>query len=104
MNQLPLFDAKRSKAHKERGMASAASHQRELLGIARAIALTLALNGDGTCTMDDVKRQMLKMGLDPRELGNAAGAVFKTDEWEFTGERIRSAQVSAHNREIKGGE
>jgi hypothetical protein len=101
MNQLPLFDGKRSRALKAKGMAKAAAHRNELLDFARGLALSIALRGDGTANMDEVKIAMLRLRYDPSELGNAAGSVFKGNEWEFTGRYVKSQRVSAHARDIK---
>lgn len=99
MNQLPLFDGKKSRAAKVRGMAKSAAHHNELLEIAREVAESIARSGDGTANMDQVALQMIRMDLNPAELGNAAGSVFRG--WEFTGERVKSTKVSSHAREIK---
>lgn len=101
MNQLPLFDGKKSRSLKRRGMASAAAHHNELLEIARDVAEAIARSGDGTVTMDQVAMQLISMDYNPAELGNAAGSVFRGNRWEFTGERVKSTKVSAHAREIK---
>lgn len=101
MNQLPLFDGKRARAAKARGMAKAAAHHNELLEIARDVAESIARSGDGTVNIDEVAVDMIHMGLNPDDLGNAAGSVFKGNQWEFTGERVKSTKVSSHAREIK---
>jgi hypothetical protein len=101
MNQLPLFDGRKARAAKARGMARAASHHNELLEIARDVAESIARSGDGTATMDEVALQMIRMDYNPAELGNAAGSVFKGNQWEFTGERVKSNKVSSHAREIR---
>lgn len=101
MNQLPLFDGKRSRAAKARGMAKAAAHHNELLEIARHVAEAIARCGDGTANMDQVCIQLMIMDYNPADLGNAAGSVFKGNQWEFTGERVKSSKVSSHAREIK---
>jgi hypothetical protein len=66
----------------------------ELLKRARAIALQLAQT-NGTVTADDVAKRL----DDP--LGPLAGSVFKTPDFEFTGERVRSTQKNNHSRELK---
>lgn len=101
MNQLPLFDARKSRALKARGMAKAAAHHNELLEIARDVAEAIARSGDGTATMDQVAMYLITMDYNPADLGNAAGSVFKGSRWEFTGQRVKSTKVSSHAREIK---
>jgi hypothetical protein len=101
MNQLPLFDGRKARAAKARGMARAAAHHNELLEIARDVAESIARSGDGTVTMDEVALQMIRINYNPAELGNAAGSVFKSNQWEFTGERVKSNKVSSHAREIR---
>lgn len=66
----------------------------ELLNRARAIALQLA-NTNGTVTADDVANRL------DTPLGPLAGSVFKTGDFEFTGERVRSSQKNNHSRELK---
>lgn len=66
----------------------------ELLQRARTIALQLA-NTNGTVTADDVAKRL------DAPLGPLAGSVFKTGDFEFTGERVRSQQKNNHSRELK---
>lgn len=101
MNQLPLFDGKRARAAKAKGMARAAAHHNELLEIARKIAESIAISNDRTVDMDRVSQRMVALGYNPADLGNAAGSVFKGEQWEFTGERVKSIKVKNHSRELK---
>jgi len=103
MNQLPLFDGRKARAAKARGMARAAAHHNGALGVARDIAKAIAgaYMGDGTVNMDQVAQGMMMAGFNATDLGNAAGSVFKGDEWEFTGRYVKSQRVSAHARDIK---
>jgi hypothetical protein len=101
MNQLPLFDGRKARAAKTKGMARAAAHHNELLEIARDVAESIARSGNGTATMDQVAMQLMTMDYNPSDLGNAAGSVFKGNQWEFTGTRVKSNKVSSHAREIR---
>jgi len=85
----------RSVGRKVEGMSAAARKRPELLERAREIARGVAREGDGTCTADDVADYM-EYGLGP-----AAGALFRTKEWEWTGRRVPSRQPSNHARELK---
>ena len=97
--QLEL-DLDRSLAEKAHGMAVAEASGAEWLeDILRPVARKVA-NREGSVTADSVKRYLIANDIHvPR--GNFWGALFKGEEWEFTGRRIQSALVSAHAREIK---
>ena len=68
-----LFDLPAGQALKERGMAQAATGRAELLATAQSIARNIAL-AQGKVTSDDVRRTM---GLEYRDLGPAAGLIFR---------------------------
>lgn len=51
-------------------------------------------------SIDDVLNECEKRGVDPN-LGAAAGSLFKTPDWRFSGQREKSIRVSNHGREIK---
>jgi hypothetical protein len=102
MKQGNLFDAQASQEAKEHGMEVAAMNRAELLEEVRELARSIATGRpEGTCDMDLLVDRMLRRGLKPEALGNAAGSVFMGREWEFTGRRKRSARVSRHANEIK---
>lgn len=100
MNQL-AFNLDASRTAKASGMGLAAINRESLLSLARKVAVQIAKANGGTCNMDQVSLALIGKGIDPRCLGNAAGSVFKTKDWIFTGERIQSAKVSSHAREVK---
>ena len=81
-------------ALKRTGMKQAAENRAELLERARQIALQFA-HKNGTVTADDVAFRMDK------PLGPAAGSIFKTKDFEFTGERRQSTRPDNHARELK---
>ncbi len=95
----PLFDSTASQEAKASGMTIAAENQPGALEMAREIALSIATEGDGRCNADQVGRRMKGLGYE--ETGPWAGSIFKGEQWEFTGERVRSARTSNHGRELK---
>ncbi len=97
-SQYDLFDARESEHRKQEGMRLAAMSNAEKLQIARKIAREIATITNGTCTADQVGRRLNKLGID---LGPAAGSVFKTSDWVFTGRRVNSHRKTNHARELK---
>lgn len=100
MSMGDLFDAVAGERAKQEGMARAADNRAVLLEMARGFAHQHALL-HGTVTADDVARQMAVHGFSPSALGPAAGSLFKTSEWEWTGEYVKSIRVSNHSRMIR---
>lgn len=96
---MDLFDITESLDLKAGGMELAATTRSELLDTARAIALELGRRGD--VTADDVGRMMEQRGYAVEDLGPAAGSIFKTKQWQFTGVRVASSRKSNHGRELK---
>jgi hypothetical protein len=92
------FDA--STRLKVRGMAISAGKNNIPLQKARKVAESLALARSGTVTSDDVSRELSRLG-ENGNLGAAAGSIFKTGRWEFTGDRVMSKRITNHAREIK---
>jgi len=103
MNEQPnIFDFIEAKHLKEKGMATAANSRNELLNVARDCAIWYAKHqGFGICTADDVAKVMTDRGYTYSDLGNAAGSIFKANDWNFTGSYVKSKKVSAHARDIK---
>ena len=98
MTQLDsLFDPMESAARKREGMAVAAAARPCDLEIARNIARSHA-ELHGTVTADDVGRKLQLSGID---LGPAAGSIFKTAEWVFTGDFKKSARKTNHSRLLR---
>lgn len=93
------FDARLSKALKERGMALAAGNNYDLLAVARIIALTHDKASIGI-TADDVGRALKDLGK-PHCLGPAAGSLFKEKHWVFTGEWRPSKRTTNHGRMLR---
>lgn len=98
-----LFDLAESNERKRLGMELACGPRRAILKLARTIAITIALaHPDNTCTADDVQEVLHRdYGLEPSDLGPAAGSIFRSASWRFTGRRIYSAQVNNHGRELR---
>jgi hypothetical protein len=103
MTQPSLFDARESERLKRQGMRQAAKARRALLLDARRLAIAVAKKNDGLCTSDTLgQAAQVVWGIDlAGELGNAMGSMFKTDDWEFTGERVKSTRVKRHAGEVK---
>ncbi len=87
-------------ALRDEGMARAASSRKALLLRAQRIAVCIAQGRtDRTCASDDVQEALVAVGVDPSELGNAAGSVFRGKEWELVTTR-KSRRTLAHARRI----
>jgi len=94
--QRELFNLPLGEQLKEVGIQQAVEPRDDLLGRARQIGRAVAIER-GTVTADDVQRRLIAEGSPP--LGNAAGALFRGHEWEFTGQWKKSARVSNHARQ-----
>lgn len=100
MNQIALiFDAEDSRDRKRVGMARAATNRNVLLDKAREIARELARR-DGETHSDAVSQELMQRGY-PDCLGPAAGSIFKTSEWVFTGRFVNSARITNHSRLLR---
>lgn len=100
-NDHPLFDDDAGEQAKEEGMEAAANSRQELLETARGVARNLALLSPNRETNIDEVGVKLYEVLKIKSLGPAAGSVFKGEEWQFTGKRIKSKRKKNHAREIK---
>jgi len=94
-----VFDRAESNRRKADGMAVAADHAPHLLGKAREIAVEIALSR-GVVTADDVGLELARRGW-PNCLGPAAGSIFKTKDWAFTGTFVSSTRVTNHSRLLR---
>jgi len=95
---MTTFDMEESKRLKEHGIRVAAEKRPELLRIARTIAKEIAVS-QGTVTADDVAEELRDRALG--DMGPAMAAVFRSRDFEWTGLRVMSKQVSNHGRELK---
>lgn len=98
------FNREESERLKREGMKQAADNSASL-EFAREVAREIATKhrsdaGLSCATADDVGAELERRGYSGN-LGPAAGSLFKGKEWEFTGQRIRSARKSNHARELK---
>jgi hypothetical protein len=89
-----LFGLAEGEARKEFGMDLAASNRPHALARGREVARELALKSpDMTVTADDVQKVLIPEGI---HLGNAAGSLFRTSEWVWTGEFVKSTRKTNH--------
>ena len=102
-NPGPLFDAAASEDAKRTGIENATSpliRQVRLLE-ARLVAFDLASGGREISADDVAEHYSSTLHIDLWEhLGNAAGAIFQTDEWEFV-RYVKSQRVRSHSNLIR---
>lgn len=102
-----LFDLVIAQRLKEQGIARAVGKggRSKVIAIAREIARDICLergrSGTGWVTSDDVAREMDERGIPYDQLGNAAGAIFRGEDFEPTGEFKPSVRVGSHARMIR---
>jgi hypothetical protein len=84
------------------GIATASGSRNPLVEKVRQFLRTLARDRDGRLvTADDAYQYLRQIGEQESVLGNAAGALFKSSEWEFTGCWTPSKRVSNHARMVR---
>jgi hypothetical protein len=98
--QKTTFDAVKAEGGKRKGMAQAVAAREPILQVARRLAVEIG-RIRGKVTADDVQMELIRQGYHPSDLGPAAGSIFKTAEFEFTGEWIKSERVSNHSRYLR---
>jgi hypothetical protein len=91
------FDLEAATSRRDQGLAQASLTRKHLLELARLAAVRVARRC-GELTYDDVFFELLNEGVDPTPLGNAAGCVFRGNEFKFTGRWEKSRRVSNHAR------
>ncbi len=106
MNQLALFSHRRAEQAKINGLHFAESVRVLLVRDLRVRLIELArtrsrLGDNSGVYADDAYYILTKMGHAWRELGNAAGALFRGPDWQWSGEWIQSERVSNHHRMIR---
>ena len=94
--QIQAQNLAQGEALKASGMKQAAQSRALMLSVARFCALQHA-KSHGTCTADDAVRYFTPAMKS--ELGNAAGSIFKGQEWIHNG-YTKSHRPSAHARVI----
>lgn len=95
-----MFDIEAGERLRDEGMAAAAEKRVTVLELAERLAHNIAYN-NGTVTIDDVREWMDKYTTNAKDLGNAAGSIFKGKEFEFTGVWVKSRRVSNHARMVR---
>jgi len=93
------FNAKESRDRKRIGMTRAAVNRNVLLDKAREIARFLAQR-DGETNSDAVSQELMQRGY-PDCIGPAAGSIFKTRDWVFTGRFVNSTRITNHSRLLR---
>jgi hypothetical protein len=93
--------AKEAEVAKETGITLAAEKRAEILQVGRGLAETLAKKNGGRTNAEDVVIELEKQGYDSRDLGPAAGALFRGKKWRFTGEWHKPVRVNAHASQIR---
>lgn len=93
-NQLNLFDLREGRRRKKVGKAMATTSRRADLDYARLVAKQIAMsNPSHECHIDLVQQVIMNEGI---SLGNAAGSLFKREDWLFTGRFVQSSRASNH--------
>lgn len=71
---------------RDKGMKAAAENSAELMKQVRlAVAIVARARRNRIATIDDAQQCLEAMGCKSSDLGNAAGSLFQTPEWTFTG-------------------
>lgn len=101
--QHPEFSIPKAERLKQAGMEAAAEARAEALAEAREVAELMGKNrGSDGITMDDVAWAMMDECPDKlKDLGNAAGSVFRGKQWRTYGEFVQSKRWSRHRNAIR---
>jgi hypothetical protein len=88
---------------RDEGMAQAAACRNPLVDKVRRHLRHLAQErADHLVTADDAYKFLDSIGENETALGNAAGSIFRSPEWEATGCWTASTRVSNHARMLRG--
>lgn len=90
----PTFSAPLAQRAKKEGMKRTAVRNK-WLPRAREIAVEL-IRKNGSTHADAVRQQLEAEGMPEKGLGNAAGSIFMTKQFEATGEEHISTRVKGH--------
>ena len=96
---MTLFDYAESTKNRDQGMKSATQGRAEILTNVRKIAGYLA-RINSKVTADDVRREYEYRGGSWSNLGNAAGSIFKGNDWKCVGFE-NSSVATSHARAIR---
>ena len=95
------FDEAKAAERKRLGMRAAAIARARLLVLARLGCERAALERpERTATADDAYAYLIDLGLDPAPLKNAAGSLFKTNDWKAVG-WTESTRATNNGRAIR---
>lgn len=96
------FNRRRAQSAKLRGMDAAAMARSQLLDQARQAMIGLASSRTTQeVDADDIARWLIEQGRDPSELGPATPSVFRSGDWEWTGNWRKSARISNHYSDLR---
>lgn len=94
------FDPALATRFKNQGMSASANLHQELLAQVKVALVKIARGRDSRCvTADDAAAWLIGHGHSAASLGNAAGSLFKGDEWELVGYRP-SERTSRHRNRV----
>lgn len=89
-------------AERDAGMIQASESRNALVNKVRYQLAHIARNRADRCaTVDDAVPFLEAIGMTPADLGNAAGSIFKTEAWEFSGHWLPSKRKSNHARPVR---
>jgi hypothetical protein len=94
------FDAERSEKEKRAGMSASASARQLLLDVLRRQLVRIAVSRTSrSVSADDAQEWLAENGYDPAALGNAAGSLFRSEDWVLVG-YVPSERVSRHRNRV----
>lgn len=98
---MTIFHSSRGEQLRLSGMEMAADNAKEYLSLARKVAAQIARGRFDRCVTADCVGRVMKTdhGLD--SLGPAAGSLFKTGDWEWTGKFRKSKRITNHSRLLR---
>ena len=94
----PVMDLTEAQKLMQKGLDAATAARPELVALMKAVARDIGRK-QVLVTADDVWLELAIHGVIPEMLGNAAGAMFRSDDWECVGNR-KSERVTNHGRRI----
>lgn len=94
-DQLSLFDRQESQRHAVEGVTLAVENNAVRVVKAREIAKEVWKRLRRPISADDVVMEMVKRKINAN-IGNAMGGLFRTTDWRWTGEFVKSARVRSH--------
>lgn len=95
---LPLFDLTESLRRRDEGIEAAVENNQPRVLEARQVAREIC-DRRGEASMDDVVAELMRRGHGSDYLGNSAGGVFRSREFEFV-RYTSSTRIHAHGNRI----